>query len=1053
MLLRKLPGWSIFREQNRIREFPACIAGYSISGCVSQRASVIQIFTSSVLQKSVIRLFALLVVFLPTYLHAQLSFTVPGASDVTAPYCEDYFRDAWNTPLNMDSSANGVLNDINLQTVQVDGLNYANGVLNFNTTGTSSYLTLLSYTVIGSLPIGTRYGQNFPVQSSKYRLLSFRMYSNDETIGRIRWFHDHSRWALTTFTVFRGWHTYEIDLGTAPISLSSGVNVGYLEGNPQGLELFPSNENAVQIGIDWIQLTPLAASCPTTPVSFDATAMGSSNRFSVIVDTDTDPSNGIVTEVAQGAAAGAASVALGTDSLFPSSYRVYGLLGSDWAGMRKRDSWDMSNSEDLNTSSYFQIAGPAFSGGRFTGTTTGTDPSFFLNFGSGGTIDASVYSFFSIGIDYTLSSDDTFQIFFFNAAGTALLGSKAVTVQNGSNLIQFQLTGGDGWAGEIGSIRIDPVNRNGVPFSLDFFAIRSSGYVASLTDPAKTIATGALNINDLTLGVSQPDKAGGRDFAQTTLGNSWNMNALGDVSPLFNVLSASFFPHNTIFDEVGGANTGDFFYATNIPGNGDSNYLSVFYNANINPAEFVNVCFRGWNETESPSGFNSVARILWQDPREAPADVSFKNGDDIIMNKGVNTYCVDMATEIELEPALPPGSPNPWTSIGAAGQSVSFFRVDMNENEEGASVAYYSVLDYITVRTDHESNSQYAIVVAAPLSQTVKIFSNSTRSTTGGVEIGTLSAGRSTNVFKWDTSNTAEGAYYIYATATASGNTLARLAPGRIQVNHGRAQDSVAPILECERPFENQVFDAELELAGYALDDTRLATLEVTINGTYQSGFLPSQFHLAARDAYPNYAESNSPGFQRFISTAGLANGTHTFRMIATDTAGNETVCQRSIIKQNGGSTPPLAYPAPAGAPISVPIVQPTPTPAPGLSIAVSKKTTVTMTVTGTENCSSVQIFGSRASDLSSPAVVFNGTGTGTITRVALKTPGFKPPPKPKKRGKKKAKTPEDGSLYFKVQCDTVYSSAVRTLNAKSIKNNSKSTEAKILNHLVKRSK
>lgn len=984
-----------------------------------------------------------LIVLFPLVAAAQLTISSPAAGNTAVSYCRDYFTDEWGVRLDMSGASNGALMDIpGLQTnTHAGGLGYSNGILSFTSAGAAPLLTFLQYTVQGSLAVGTRYGENHPIDSASYRLLTFRMYASESSIGSIRWFQAYDRYATTTFNVFAGWHIYSIDMGSATIASSTGSNVGWLEDSPEGIEIYPVNETGVSVSFDWLQLTRNDCTGPT--VNYTATAAANDNRVAIFADDNGDISDGVLAELIVGSASGAASTTVPASRLFPgTNYQVYGYLSGDFATLELRNPFDMSDSEDLKISSAYQMSGTSFSGGRFSGVTTGTDPSIFLNLRDGQTIDASTYKFVSIGVEYTGIVSDLIQLYFFNAAGDTLVGQKLVTALPGYNIYQFELTPGDGWSGEIGSIRFDPVNASGVTFSLDFIAIRQAGYVNSLAAPTLTSAPGSFLVNDLLFSVLQPDKRGGRDWAQNTMSNAWNMDSASDLQFIFNVTSASIYPFNDLIDESSTTSTGDFLYAVNIPFNGDANYISLNNNASISPATFVNVCFRGWNETESPSGFNSVARILWQDPREGNADSSYKSGDDIIMNRGAREYCVDMRTQAQIEPALPPGSANPWTSIGDAGQSITYFRVDMNENEEAASAAYYSVIDYITVRTDHESNTRYAIVVSAPTSQVVDLYYNTVNSTSGGTPIGSLAAGRSSNVYLWDTTAIPEGTYYILGQGQKNSNVLTRLADGRVNISHSRAQDSTSPVLTCERPFNGYTFDTQLELAGYALDETRLAALEVLIDDVYSTSITPSRYHVDAHTNYGNYAEVNNPGFQQVISTTGLAPGAHTVKLVATDTAGNQSSCTLSVTKQAGASTDLLAYPAANGSPITLTVngVSPTPTatpdPAPNLALQLQKKIDLRFTITNAASCSSVTLQGATTNAFTDARTLYTGAGGSTVSLLAKSLPPFKA------AAVKSKKKKEDGKVFFRALCGATAGSS-STLSLKSVKNSKKKTVTK----------
>jgi len=144
---------------------------------------------------------------------------------------------------------------------------------------------------------------------------------------------------------------------------------------------------------------------------------------------------------------------------------------------------------------------------------------------------------------------------------------------------------------------------------------------------------------------------------------------------------------------------------------------------------------------------------------------------------------------------------------------------------ESIEAGHFSVIDALTIRADHEANTAYSIVVAAPLTDAVALYYNTTKTASGGILITTLAAGRNSNVYIWDTTAIANGTYYVYGVVSRLSDSLARVAPGRLIINHALAQETTAPILECERPGASSTFDTYLEVAGYAFDETRLASL------------------------------------------------------------------------------------------------------------------------------------------------------------------------------------------------------------------------------------
>ncbi len=382
-----------------------------------------------------------------------------------------------------------------------------------------------------------------------------------------------------------------------------------------------------------------------------------------------------------------------------------------------------------------------------------------------------------------------------------------------------------------------------------------------------------------------------------------------------------------------------------------------------------------------------------------------------------------------MEPPLADGAPNPWTVISTNNSAVDLVRVDMSEAIEAG---HFSVFDSFTIRSDHESNTKYAITVEAPLTDSVALYYNTTASTTGGTLIATLASGRNTNVYAWDTTAIANGTYYIYGVVSRSGDSLSRLAKGRLIVNHSLTQDTTAPLLECERPAASSTFDTYVEISGYSMDETRLAALELFIDGTWVRNIERNKYHYAARQAYPNYADANTPGFQFSIDTTGYANGAHTVRIVATDTAGNETSCDRSITKGAGQNTPLLAYPTPNNVAVSFPTPTPTVTPAPTAPTvsptlrASIKKDKVTLTVASLDSCSRFTLAGSSLANYASPKSLGSFTKTSSsVVLDAKKMVAYKV------KGKKSDKN--NGSLHLKVTCGGLTSRLVK-LNLTKVK-------------------
>ena len=912
------------------------------------------------------------------------------AQTATTNYCGDYFRDQWNTRLDMSDAAHGPLQDIpDLEVGDVSAISYANGIASFTSTGTAPRLSLVQYTVTSSIPVASRYGELHPIDTSVYRYFYTRMYSSSDSTAQIIWQVDTDRYATITFPVYAGWQNYNIDLAAAtPGNPSKGVNLGWTQSNMTGLQFIPVNIAGVTIQLDDIQLT--RGDCGT----YDQSYSGGSGLRRVIIDTDSDPTNGYVT--ASPVIAGSTH-SIPKASLYPGTFNMYGYSSPDWKLITTGTAFNMDSSTDINVNFRNNIGSAAYSGGRFTGVTTGPDPSFYLNMPTGSSFSPSTYRYISVGIQYSgISTATAAQVFFFNTSGGLLL-TYSYSPTNGYNTLNIPI---NSLSQNVGAIRIDPTDLSGVSFSLDFVAIRSDGYVATGSTP--TISSlGTLTVDDISLEIKQPDERGGADFAQTELGRTWNMNSVNTFVQIDNVRDAKFYPHGLLTDPKGDSHIGDFFIAYNSDYNGDPiEYLSL-QNNQVDTSKYVNFCFSGWNKNEDPV-YNSVGRIIWTDPRlTAGSQGAVRNGNDIVFTRGKSEYCLDMR-QYRYAQTEEGGGVNLWTNIGEAGAKIDFLRLDLNENEQ---LGYYSVLDYISLRQDQTADSQYAIVVDADTSKTVQLYYNTTASASGATAIGSLASSRNTNTYLWNTSSMPAGSYYIIATLTQGVNTLTRISKGRIVIAHDGKGDTTAPILNCDRPNTGYQFDNSLEVAGYALDDIRIASVEVfdqvgSAPYSYVKSVTRDSFNKAARDAYPNYADSNAPGFQEFIDSTSFATGSHNIKIVATDENGNTTSCIVPVVKSPGVTPLPYTYPTPNNSDFSVPTLRatatPTPTPTatatptivanPVLKVTASKDT-VTFKVNGCSINSSIYAELTKPKVLSKPMLL--GTIGANRTATAKKVSGL----------------------------------------------------------------
>jgi hypothetical protein len=260
-------------------------------------------------------------------------------------------------------------------------------------------------------PIGAQY----PIDASRYTLLSFRMYSSTDSSFYIFAAPEACITPanpVTSGTVYRGWHTYAIDLSADP----------HWSGTIRGLLLQPTRAGG-EIIFDWLRLTDPTTS-PAYVIRWIAT--GSTGTVDLYADDDTDFNNGYIFQIASGLDAASGEYTWHPSLLPPGSYYVYAALsdgggdysdgpltivpapilrfsapsmtsGDDYATVELGDPWDMSNEGDIIgldwTRHHIAAPCPCFATGELYGTTSGNDPFFYLNVDPNRPIDTSKYKY------------------------------------------------------------------------------------------------------------------------------------------------------------------------------------------------------------------------------------------------------------------------------------------------------------------------------------------------------------------------------------------------------------------------------------------------------------------------------------------------------------------------------------------------------------------------------------------------------------------------------------------------------------------------------------
>ena len=838
----------------------------------------------------------------------------PQSSKIAS--CDDYatreLGNSWDMSDNAD--INNYFPDLDIKGFSTKSI--SNGYFSAIPDGSSSAFYLFSPKVCGSYPVGGRWGQNIPVDVTKYKTMSIRMYTDkvDPYGIRLLWDRDcnyanmRTGTSATAIPIQTGWHTYTVNLAQL---VPEGQNDSrtWTQGSITGFAVLPTTQAGANVVIDWIRLEDPSSCNANVTIPFDAGGGANDTLVSLYLDDDTNPFNGYARQLVTAQTAMANMTTTITDSvgLIPASYNVVGLRDSDFTTLEYTNPWDMNDASDIIASA--NISGLTFSNGTLSGTADGNGD-IYLNLRSG----FSAAKYLQLSLKASTSTGELTLIY----SGTNPRMGRVITQADsvGGNVFQVDMSAEATWTGTINEMIIRMPSG---AFSLDFVSIRGQGYdmvrsadsaAASVVAAANQIAVNAQPLVTL----EYPNSKGGEAL------RPWNMNN-GDLPVMSNLDTSSDGAHsgeaytNFLPDvrPVSGIR-GDFFKGSNSDGSPDPVNYSTFPIGVTNPISFSaddyrNLCFKLMIDRAFSLGGGSVARVI-----SKAVGGEFITREDIVLitdgwsNTSWYEYCVDMkALYVD---GLTQAS---WDG------TIEGLRVDAHEFTPRTT--YY--FDWIKLRKDAEAPAgKFNIVydLYDPDDSGVQLtFYYSSSPTTLGTAIGSVQKNNTTRVYEWNTSAVPAGRYYIHTVATDGTNSVTRYGSARVVVSSGGSLGS-DPVLNVEAPAQSQAVCDVLQLKGYALQADRfedVAAVEVLIDGVYFVTLHPNTFSPTARSAYPD-ADSSNSGFNSLYSAAGLAAGSHTITLKAYSSHGPSKSEVRTIVKQASGCAAPLVDADPAGVPVPV---------------------------------------------------------------------------------------------------------------------------------------
>jgi hypothetical protein len=841
--------------------------------------------------------------------------------------------------------------------VSLTGTSFASGLFNFtNSLTAGGHFFLISPQIRSLQPVGGRWGQLFPVHSSKYKHLTVRAnYSSSESDSyglRVLWFRgkldDSTAERTITKTglvpTFSGFRNYSLDL--------SILNTGNLESNVPGPPLWTSAQltgfglypmvelNSAQI--DYIRLED-PTTCGSTVVNYNSLSLGNDDLVSFYLDDDSNVSNGFLKKLLSSAnSTGSAGISVSSLTLQPGTYKVTAKLHSDYATLERDNPWDMNESTDLSLIG--DVSGGTFGGGTYSGTSSGASPNLYFNIPASTLIDSAKYKKISLKISRSVSDD--MQLFWENSTGTS--GAKLITNAgndpDANSVYEIDMLGEGSWTGDIKTLilRLATSTPSGVTFSLDFLQLRKTGYVASESQGSSYASSGNLVVAaPPTLQILQPDKMGGELYRANSMnvgdmGFSLNADSTTDSSNPNESLTA-YLPDVRSIAGV----RGDIYKASNRAGNDDPNEYLTFPSIGnnrytIDADEYTNLCIKMSLNRDYDLGLGSVTKFFYK-----KTDSEFQEADawatiyDRWSSSRWYEYCLDATTHpTEIDTFT-------WGGI------LEAFRVDPHEfhldtccdntgNPTGNPIQVTTYYDYIRLAKRDRSYGKFALAYQVQDSDTTTPTVSWSYSTTKDfVSSTTIPNGSLTcdgRVCIWNTSAVTNGDYYVKATATDGINSNPAISSGVLSIKNGQGVTDVAPILVLENPANGRILCSDMQVKGYAVNNAinePVVAVQVFIDNIFQQLVVPNQYSPASKTAYPE--RISETGFNFTLPVTTLSSGAHTVLIKAYSSNGGTASSSISVTKQNSCTDVITEDTAPAGSPVAGDVVggSPTATPAP----------------------------------------------------------------------------------------------------------------------------
>lgn len=637
----------------------------------------------------------------------------------------------------------------------------------------------------GGLPLGRdgTYASN-AIDTSKYTKLTLRMYIGNiqqppsdpqpwDTVrlmwtdGDLKDFADGRCAVSNIISPVQGWHTYQIDLstlGTSNNGTCSNPIAGWT-GKVTGLRVMPiADRNDVEVRVDWARLS--GTSTAQAPITWS----NSGSLISLFADTDTDAGNGNLMQIAANQNGAAGSLNWDAGRLPPGIYNIYGVSGSDYAGLNLANPWDMKQSGDVIETGGINTS---FDGNNLVGTTTQGGGYINLNLDQSKQIDPALFNRLSFRINVT-NAGKHFSVWWQDSDDAWVEGvSNQAHTGSGWMTVNVNLSGNAKWANgkTKKNFRLLPVVQPNEPFSLDWVGLTASAHATQESELSGQTAwsTTPLTIKGApVIQFSKPSMTSGVDYATEALGNPWDFSSNADVQSTLNLTKEQWNSgilageSATVARQCSESSTSGVW--------GEPN-LNMKMGRNIDTSRFRYANFRMKLDGDQDVGWGWVARIYflqkgYNNPAipQHPGDHAVTN--DIVIYEGWNDYTIDMTRSDLYDDETK--SYSTWTGI-----SPSLIRFDPHEIPH--SIPRTFEMDSISIHAKDVADQSYSIEWAlsngVPTTQTL-YYSDQPPGRAGAAKtvIATLTGGETS--YTWNTSAVAEGEYYITGVAQDGYNSV-----------------------------------------------------------------------------------------------------------------------------------------------------------------------------------------------------------------------------------------------------------------------------------------